>query len=103
VVLGVGYLGVVALEVGGIRRGDDVVQAVELGLRLGLRVALDFGQDVVHETSEISLPAAARASSVTFAPASMRASSSRRVLTSRGRTCVRMKAPSSTACFSMSR
>src|SRR5690606_4110563 len=103
VIFGVGDLRRVLLVVGNIRVADQLVEAIDLGPRLGLRIALDLAIPFRHVTSDNSLPAAARASSVIRAPASIRAISSRRASPSSGRTCVRTKAPLATSCFSINR
>ena len=103
VIFGVRNLRIVPLEIGGVGGGDQPMQPVELNPCFRLGIALDLTFRTAHVTSEISFPAAARASSVTVAPASIRATSSWRATPASGRTWVRMNAPSFTDCFSISR
>ena len=82
----VGHFRRIGLKIGAVGGAEDGLQPVQFRPRLGLAETFDFGRVAHQPTSDRSREAAARASSVMVAPASMRATSSRRVPPSSART-----------------
>ena len=94
VIFGIGDDGCIVLIIGGIMGGNLTGQRVKLVGRLGAGQIGDRLSAAHLASASSNLPAAARASDVTFAPDSIRATSSRRASASSGFTRVTVAANS---------